>query len=331
MSKPTDMRIVDVQVDTEYIKYRAPMKFGGRVTTDATLLNVTMTVETADGRRGQGFGSMPMGNSWGWPSAQVSPEQTKDAMVVVGRRIAQEAGEYRGSGHPLDITHDLAVRYAAVAEEVVHAGGLAESMPRLAQLVAASPTEAAIHDAYGKALGENSYNLLGPEFVHRDLGEYLSAEFAGEYLDRYTLRQPKARMPLYHLIGALDPLTDADVAQRIRDGLPETLPEWIVADGLTHLKIKLNGDDLDWDVERVVSIERVAAHAQAARGCTAWCYSADFNEKCANVEYVLEFLALVGEQSPAAPSGSNISSSRPIATSAPTGRIACTRRPRSSR
>ena len=300
MSKPTDMRIVDVQVDTEYIKYRAPMKFGGRVTTDATLLNVTMTVETADGRRGQGFGSMPMGNSWGWPSAQVSPEQTKDAMVVVGRRIAQEAGEYRGSGHPLDITHDLAVRYAAVAEEVVHAGGLAESMPRLAQLVAASPTEAAIHDAYGKALGENSYNLLGPEFVHRDLGEYLSAEFAGEYLDRYTLRQPKARMPLYHLIGALDPLTDADVAQRIRDGLPETLPEWIVADGLTHLKIKLNGDDLDWDVERVVSIERVAAHAQAARGCTAWCYSADFNEKCANVEYVLEFLALVGEQSPAA-------------------------------
>ncbi len=28
---------------------------------------------------------------------------------------------------------------------------------------------------------------------------------------------------------------------------------------------------------------------QAARGCTGWCYSADFNEKCANVEYVLDF------------------------------------------
>jgi L-alanine-DL-glutamate epimerase-like enolase superfamily enzyme len=300
MTKPTDMRIVDVQVDTEYIKYRAPIKFGGRVTTDATLLNVALTAETAGGRRGQGFGSMPMGNSWAWPTSQVSMEQTKDAMVVVGRRVAQEAGEYRGSGHPLDITHDLAVRYAAVAEEVVRAGGLAESMPRLAQLVAASPTEAAIHDAYGKALGENSYNLLGPEFVHRDLSEYLGAEFAGEYLDRYTLRQPKSRMPLYHLIGALDPLTDADLARRIDDGLPETLPEWIAADGLTHLKIKLNGDDLAWDVERVVSIERVAAEAQAARGCAQWCYSADFNEKCANVEYVLDFLARVGEQSPAA-------------------------------
>jgi L-alanine-DL-glutamate epimerase-like enolase superfamily enzyme len=300
MAKPTDIHIVDVQVDTEYIKYRAPIKFGGRVTTDATLLNVALTVETGNGRRGQGFGSMPMGNSWAWPSAKVSLEQTKDAMVVVGRRIAQEAGEYLGGGHPLDITHDLAVRYGALAEEAVQAGGLAESMPRLAQLVAASPTEAAIHDAYGKALGENSYNLLGPEFVHQDLGAYLGAEFAGEYLDRYTLRQPKARMPLYHLVGALDPLTDADISQRINDGLPETLPEWIAADGLTHLKIKLNGDDLAWDVERVVSIERVAAEAQAARGCSAWCYSADFNEKCANVEYVLDFLARVGEQSPTA-------------------------------
>ncbi len=173
-------------------------------------------------------------------------------------------------------------------------------MPRLAQLVAASPLEAAIHDAYGKTLGENSYNLLSADFVNADLSEYLTDEFAGEYLDRYTLRAPKPSMPLYHLIGALDPLTDADVGRPIDDGLPETLPEWIVADGLTHLKIKLNGDDLGWDVDRVVSIERVAAEAQAGRGCTSWCYSADFNERCENVDYVLEFLAKVGERSPAA-------------------------------
>jgi L-alanine-DL-glutamate epimerase-like enolase superfamily enzyme len=107
-------------------------------------------------------------------------------------------------------------------------------------------------------------------------------------------------MPLYHLVGALDPLTEADISARIGDVLPETLPEWINADGLTHLKIKLNGDDLAWDVARVVSIERVAAEAQASRDCPAWYYSADFNEKCANVEYVLDFLARVGEQSPAA-------------------------------
>ena len=32
----------------------------------------------------------------------------------------------------------------------------------------------------------------------------------GEYLDRYTLRQPKPSMPLYHLVGALDPLTETE-------------------------------------------------------------------------------------------------------------------------
>ena len=60
-------------------------------------------------------------------------------------------------------------------------------------------------------------------------------------------------MPLYHLVGALDPLTAADVAKPVGDGLPETLGEWIALDGLTHLKIKLNGDDLAWDVERVAA------------------------------------------------------------------------------
>jgi L-alanine-DL-glutamate epimerase-like enolase superfamily enzyme len=300
MTKQTDVGIVSVQADTERIKYRSPIKFGGRVVNDAVLLHVALTVETRDGHRASGCGSMPMGSVWGWPSQRVSADQTLQAMVDLGRRVAEHAGCYRGYGHPLEIAHDLAADYATLAEDVVRNAGLDEPMPRLAELVAASPTEAAIHDAYGKALGQSAYNLLGPEYVNRDLGAYLGNEFAGEYLDRYTLRQPKAVMPLYHLVGALDPLTDADISTRLNDGLPETLPEWIAADGLTHLKIKLNGDDLAWDVARVVSIERIAAEAQAARGCTAWCYSADFNEKCANVDYVLDFLACVGEQSPQA-------------------------------
>ena len=300
MSKPTDIRIVEVVTSTDYIKYRAPMKFGGRVVTDVVLLNVTATVETRDGRRGKGCGSMTMGNVWAWPSQRVSTEQSLAAMIALGKRIAAAAAESPEIGHALELTHELAKSYSLLAKNVGGEQPLPEPMPRLAQLVAASPTEAAIHDAYGRTLGANAYNLLGPEFCNRDLGSYLSAEFAGEYLDRYTLREPKSRMPLYHLVGALDPLTDADLPVRLNDGLPETLPEWIAANGLTHLKIKLAGDDLRWDVDRVVSIDRVAAAAQAARGCTTWCYSADFNEKCQTVDYVLDFLAQVRQRAPAA-------------------------------
>ncbi|MFZ5828687.1 MAG: enolase C-terminal domain-like protein [Planctomycetota bacterium] len=296
MAKSTDIRIVSASSDTEYIRYRAPMKFGGRVVTDVVLLNVSLEVETRSGRRGKGFGSMTMGNVWGWPTPTLTTEQTLAAMVELGKRLVVRAGEYQGMGHPLEITHELAKQHAAEAKHVTDAAGFGETMPRLAQLVAASPTEAAIHDAYGKALELNSYNALGPEFANADLAAYLDDGFAGEYLDRYTLRQPKRLMPLYHLVGALDPLTDADLSQRVGDGLPETLPEWIAADGLTHLKIKLAGDDLNWDIERVVSIERVAAEAQARRGCSRWYYSADFNEKCADVEYVLEFLAKVRQR-----------------------------------
>lgn len=298
--KPTDIQLKNVSSATSQHDYRTPIKFGGRVVVDVTLMNVTVDVETRDGRRAEGTGSMPMGNAWAWPSRVVSNDQTLAAMVQLAEHLVAEANKCPEIGHPLEITHALAPSYGKTAEEVVSGLQLEEPMPRLAQLVAASPLEAAIHDAYGKVLGRNSYDVLGPEFANTDLAHYLTDEFTGEYLDRYTRRTPNPRMPLYHLIGALDPLTEADIEQRINDGLPETLSEWIEADGLTHLKIKLNGDDLDWDVARVVAIERVAAETQAARGCDQWHYSLDFNEKCANVQYVLDFLARLEEQSPAA-------------------------------
>jgi L-alanine-DL-glutamate epimerase-like enolase superfamily enzyme len=288
--KHSDVRIVSAHVAAEPIAYRMPIKFGGRVVTDVLLLNVAVEVETHDGRRGRGLGSMPLGNAWAWPSSALSPKETLNAMLALGQRLVSEAERSGIVGHPIDIASELSQMHESAAAQVTRAAGLAESMPRLAQLVAASPLEAAIHDAYGKTLGQNSYNLLGPDWVSADLGHYLSADFAGEYLDRYTLRQPQARMPLYHLVGALDPLTQADVAQPIGDGLPESLPQWIAADGLTHLKIKLAGDNLAWDVDRVVAVEAAAAPAQRLRGCGDWNYSLDFNEKCANVEYVLDFL-----------------------------------------
>ena len=73
-------------------------------------------------------------------------------MVALGHRLGTLADGYRQAGHPLEITHDLAQQYQALADAVTRDAGLPESMPRLAQLVAASPLEAAIHDAYGRAL-----------------------------------------------------------------------------------------------------------------------------------------------------------------------------------
>lgn len=300
MAKSTDVRILEVATEQELIKYRSPIKFGGRVVVDAIIYNVHLDVETRDGRRGRGMGSMPMGNVWAWPTSRLTTEQTLSVMIEFAGKLEKAVCDYQGCGHPLDITQDWTPIYRTIAAEVVRDMELGEPMPILAQLVAASPFEAAIHDAQGKTLGKNSYNLLGPEFVEHDLAGWLTPEFKGEYLDQYTLREPKPKMPLYHLVGALDPLTDDDVPMKLNDSLPETLDEWIVFDGLTHLKIKLNGDDLAWDVDRVVAVNRVAEETQARMGAETWHYSLDFNEKCQNVEYLLEFLKLVQERAPTA-------------------------------
>jgi L-alanine-DL-glutamate epimerase-like enolase superfamily enzyme len=239
---------------------------------------------------------MPLGNVWSFPSRALTYDETLSAMKAVVERVATITRGCREAGHPIDLTWALEPEYVQAAAEVSRT--MAEPIPVLCTLVSASPFDAALHDAFGKAHGLNCYHTYGPDFMNHDVGHFLGAAFKGEPLDRYVSKAPKAKMPLYHLIGALDPLEDKDIGKRINDGLPETLGEWIRADGLTHLKIKLNGDNLAWDVERVERVDRMAAEAQRQRGVAKWWYSLDFNEKCPNVEYLLEFLREVKSRRP---------------------------------
>lgn len=296
--KPTDVRVKDVATSYEEYRYRTPIKFGGVALDRVTILNVEMTVETAAGVVARGFGSMPLGNVWAWPSKALSYDRTLFVMRAAAGMTAEVYAGGQVAGHPIDITHALEPELLGVPVSVGFDDGPEESIPVLARLVVASPFDAALHDAYGKAHGLNCYQTYGPEFVSHDLGHYLGGEFAGEQLHRYVLTGPKPRMPLYHLVGALDPLTDADVKERVGDGLPETLGEWIKSDGLTHLKIKLNGDDLGWDVDRVVGVNRVAEEVQQSRGVTQWFYSLDFNERCRDVGYLVAFLKRLRELTP---------------------------------
>ncbi len=296
--KPTDIRIEDVSYSYQDYLYRAPYKFGGRVVDRVTLLNVTCRVRTNDGRVAKGFGSMPMGNVWSFPSSRMSYDTTLGAMKALASRISKITAAYRETGHPIDINYTLEPAYLRAAAEVSKRLDLAEPIPKLCTLVTASPFDAALHDAFGKVHGLNCYHTYGPHFMAHDLARFLRPEFRGEYADQYILQDPKPRIAIFHSIGALDPLVEADLTQRLNDGLPEALPEWINYNGLTHFKIKLNGNDLDWDLDRVVRIDRIVNESLRKRGVTDWAYSLDFNEKCPNVGYVLEFLHRLKEKTP---------------------------------
>jgi L-alanine-DL-glutamate epimerase-like enolase superfamily enzyme len=297
--RPTDVRIEDVSFSfTDYL-YRTPIKFGGVAVDRATILDVSCLVRSASGKAARGRGSMPLSNVWAFPSRRLSYDETLGAMTALAKRVAAITAACTDYGHPIDLTWALEPAYHRAAADLTRQRGLAEPIPPLATLVVASPFDAALHDAFGKLHGVSSYHTYGPDFLAHDLGHYLGDEFAGERLDQHIGRDPKPRMPLYHLVGALDPIEASDVKQPVGDGLPETLPEWIRFNGLTHLKIKLNGDDLSWDVERVRRVDAAAARTQQERGVKEWFYSLDFNERCQDVEYLLEFLRRVKELAPA--------------------------------
>jgi len=297
-TRSTDIRVEQMSFEYEDYKYRVPIKFGGTVLDRATIINVHCTVRTEGGQVAKGFGSMPMGNVWAFPSHTMNYEKTLGAMKALASKICKITADSKISGHPIDINWPLQPEYLKAASQVSSEQHLDEPIPKLCTLVTTSAFDAAVHDAFGKVHNLNCYYTYGPEFMAHDLSYYAGAQFRGIYPDRFISKEPKARMPLYHLVSAVDPIEESDITKRVNDGMPETLPEWINHDGLTHLKIKLNGNDLQWDVDRVIRIDRVTTETQKKRGVADWVYSLDFNEKCPDIEYFLDFIRRLKQKAP---------------------------------
>lgn len=287
MGNSSDISLKSVSNATRSFDYRQPMKFGGRVVEDVCVLRTEVTVTQAGGRKKiKGTGEMTMGNAWAWPS-KIPGKVTLKLLLELANRLAARAEGANLSGDPLQITHQIAKLRDAVTAEMVQEYKITEQIPKLAAMLAASPLEAAVHDAFGRVHNANSFDLMTSEFLNDDLSVYLGEEFAGKYPSDYLSPKPKPTMPLYHLVGALDPLTMEDVKRRLDDGWPETLEEWLRSDGITHLKIKLAGNNIDWDVGRIVEVTRICEAVAPERN---WKLSFDFNEQCPNEDYVLDLL-----------------------------------------
>ena len=295
-AKSTDIRILEVRHAFEDFTYRAPYQFGGRTVSDVTLLNVEVRVRTGSGREAWGFGSMPLGNAWAFPDVPFDASLTAmRALAGDMRRIVAGCDE---QGHPFDLARVLDPAFLKAAEAVGVERGLTVPIPKLCTLVVSSPFDAALHDAYGKALGASAYATYTREFMNGDLSADLGPDFKGEYPGRYLHSRPQATLPVFHSVGASDAIEPSDLKARVNDGLPNTLEEWIRRDGLIRFKIKLNGGNLPVDLDRVVRIDRVVSKVLPSRGVRDWKYLLDFNEGCRNVEYLLEFMRKVREATP---------------------------------
>lgn len=300
VASSTDARIEELRIDFEDFLYRAPYKFGGREVDRVTVLNVHCRIHTRAGKSAAGYASMPLGNVWSFPAPELPYATTLAAMKSLAQKIAQTTRDFPDFAHPLEANRSLEPAYFGLASEVTAEMRLPVRVPKLCTLVTASPIDAAFHDAYGRLHGRNSFATCGPEFLRYDLARYLTSEFRGESLERYVQHKATPRIQMFHSVGASDPLTAAEVKKPLADGLPESLEDWIPYSGVTALKIKLNGADLAWDVDRVAAIDKVTIAAQDKRGVKEWVYSLDFNERCPNVQYLLDFERQLKGKAPAA-------------------------------
>jgi L-alanine-DL-glutamate epimerase-like enolase superfamily enzyme len=160
-------------------------------------------------------------------------------------------------------------------------------MPHLAALICCSVFDQALHDAYGNLHGVDIYNTYHPQYVSRDLANFLEpaeggpTTFAGHYPQEYFVAEPPKRLRAWHLVGGVDPLEPSDLTgMEPSDGYPILLRDWIDADGLKCLKVKLRGTDAIWDFERLVHVGRIAIEKNVE-----W-LSADFNCTVTDPAYV---------------------------------------------
>jgi L-alanine-DL-glutamate epimerase-like enolase superfamily enzyme len=198
---------------------------------------------------------------------------------------------FAGQGHPMEIGHDFQeqVLPALLAQTNAVRGKDSEPMPWLAALVCCSAFDLAVHDAFGQLLERPVYCTYGPEFMGRDLGDFLeaspAASFAGKFPQDFLVAKPPVQLPAWHLVGGLDLLDRSELkGDEPEDGYPVLLPDWIKRDGLQCLKVKLRGTDARWDFERMVKVGDIAI----SHGVKY--LSADFNCTVTDPVYVVEIL-----------------------------------------
>jgi L-alanine-DL-glutamate epimerase-like enolase superfamily enzyme len=292
MAKATDVRTTGAALYFIPVRTRVPLKFGPETLTHVTCARACVEITDRKGRSAHGWGETPLSVQWVWPSAGCPFQERGQALQDFCVGLTELWADVRAWGHPLEMGHDFL--------ETVLPGWLRgfnqrqrrgrEPMPWLAALVCCSAFDLALHDAYGRLWDRPVYETYTSEFISRDLAHFVQAAqgthvtFQGKFPADF-LEPRRETLDAWHLVGGLDLLEEQErTGAEPDDGYPVLLKDWIVRDGLRCLKIKLRGNDLEWDYCRLVKVATIAL----ATGVT-W-LSADFNCTVTETKYVTEIL-----------------------------------------
>lgn len=288
----TDVRIVDVELFFVPVQTRMPLKFGAESLDLVTCARAKVTVEKSDGSRGIGWGETPLSVQWVWPST-LGYDLRLARLIQFAKQVANGLAKSGLSGHAMEIGLDFIEQLLPDLAKV-DAQKNELPLPYLASLVVCSVFDQAIHDAYGIANKVDTYQAYGKAFLDRKIEEFYKGDlvtpevreaFDGRYLDDFLELDPPQTLPVWHLVGGLDPISADEVTDRHpSDRYPVSLRQWITTDRLKCLKVKLRGTDDQWDLQRMIAVGNLSLEL----GVRA--LSADFNCMVTKVDYVNQIL-----------------------------------------
>lgn len=280
------------------VTMRVPLKFGNQVLDSVTCARAKVTVEAEDGSTAEGWGETPLSVGWVWPAA-FDYENRHDALKNFSIAIAKDLENFESSGHAIEIGHDyIENRLHDLQDRFNSDRAEGTELPHLAALVCFSLFDIAVHDAYGKLNNCPVYETYNEDYMSHDLSTYLKpaadhVSFEGLFPSDFLSEKPEPKLPVWHLVGGLDPLSEDELTgDEPDDGYPVLLRDWIREDGLDCLKIKLRGNDSDWDYDRLLKIGEICREENVT-----W-LTTDFNCTVTDPSYVNDILDRLKNEDP---------------------------------
>ena len=257
------------------LKLRLPLKFGAEVVDSLELLHVELDAYNVCGR-----GETPLSAAWAWPS-QASYAWREEMMCRFCSLLEKEYPHGEMPSDPMTVGYGFLTGKLPLLLRRFNDENNCE-MPWLAALICTSAFDIALHDAWGIANGCPTYSLYNGTHLEHDLEWFFNEpEFKGAYPCDFFVKELPRTLPVWHLVGGKDLLTeDERSGNEPDDGYPVSLEKWIERDGLFCLKIKLTGRDAVWDYNRLVSVGKMALKYN----CRA--ISPDFNCLVTTPDYV---------------------------------------------
>jgi hypothetical protein len=242
------IKIISSDLHLKNVRMRMPFRYGIVTLTECPHLFVRLLVEI-DGRETWGIAADNLPNKWFTKDPAASYENDlADMLKVIGMacEIAIAGGKHDSLFELWERTYQAQQAWAGGWGYPPLLSGFGTSLVERAMIDAFCRDQGV---AFSRALRENRLGIrLGR--IHDEL----SGATPADLLLPMPLRQVTAR----HTVGLTDPLTDGEIADadRVIDGLPQSLQACIAAYGLTHFKIKLWGE-AKRDVARVRAIAEI--------------------------------------------------------------------------